>query len=164
MFSSVAVRQVGLGPRRSSPRDTRDRRECVRTEVLAHVSARNVPDGKEDTLALVVARTVLVGRPEVSECDGPVHCRDHVGQLDVVGIAGENVSTADAALGLHDSGTFECEENLFEVGLWKCGAFRNVANGRGSRLVGVQNERQQRPTGIIPSRRHSHTVIVGGGL
>lgn len=156
--------KVCLRPRRRAAGDARDGGQRVGTEVLTHVPTGNVPNRQEDTLALVVTRAVLVGRAEIAECDRTIDGGYDVGKLDVGRVACEHISAADSALRLDDSCTFQCEQNLFQVGLGEGRSFSDVAHGRRTRFVGVKRQREQGAAGIISTRRHSHAVIVGGGL
>lgn len=54
----------------------------VAGEVLAHVTADVGPHPKQDTLALVVTGTVLVGQTKVARDYRSVHGGDHLGQGD----------------------------------------------------------------------------------
>ena len=80
-----------------------------------------------------------------------------------VGGAGEHVAAADAALGAHQPGALQGEQDLLEVGLGEAGALGDVADRCRARLVGVQGERQQRPAGIVTSGRHSHGSMLRAG-
>ena len=59
-------------PRAGTGRRVGDGREREAFEVMLHVFARLLPDGQQDALALVIARTVLVGFAEIAEGDGAV--------------------------------------------------------------------------------------------
>ena len=56
------------------------------------------PYRQEDALSLVVARSVLVGLAEVARRDGPVDGRDDLGQRDLLGRAGQDVTAPDPRL------------------------------------------------------------------
>ena len=73
------------------------------------------------------------------------------------GVAGQDVAAADTALGAHQPGTLEGEQDLLEVRLGQAGALGDVAHRRRPRLVGVQGERQQRSAGIVTSGRDAHS-------
>ena len=78
------------------------------------------------------------------------------------GGAGQHVAAADAALGAHQPGALEGEQDLLEVRLGQAGALGDVAHRRRSRLVGVQGERQQRPAGVVTSGRDPHAHLRHG--
>ena len=108
---------------------------------LAHLG----PHRQQDALPLVVAGPAGVGLAEVAGHDGPVHGRDHLGQGDLLGVAGQHVAAADPALGADQPGALEGEEDLLEVGLGEPGALGDVAD-RGRRgLRPVQGQRQEGP-------------------
>jgi hypothetical protein len=66
--------------------------------VLAHVSARLVPDLQEYALAFVVTCSVLVGLSEVADRDRAIDSRDDVTEHDRCGLASEYIAAAHAAL------------------------------------------------------------------
>src|SRR5262249_42398851 len=107
-------------------------------------------------LALVVARPVLVGFAELTGDDRPLHGAQDVVEGDVARRAGEDVATADAPLRAHQPGALEGQQDLLEVGLGQARALGDVAHRRRSFRVGVQGQREQRPTGVVPSGRHLH--------
>lgn len=96
--------------------------------VATHQIAGLFPNGKEYTLAFVVAGAVLMGFTEVTERDWSVYRRNDFGEPDLGCGAGEHVSAADAALGPDETGAFECQQDLFEVWLGKAGASGNVGD------------------------------------
>lgn len=120
-----------------------------------------LPDRQEYTLALVVARSVLMGLTEVSDDDRSVDCRNHVRERDVLGSSCECVTAADAPLRSNETRSFERQKDLFEIGLRKSGSFGDVSNRRRSRLVAMKRQTQQCPAGIVTSSRNAHEVIVG---
>ncbi len=101
-----------------------------------------------------------MGLAEVAERDWSVDRRDDLGQSDVRGVTGEDVAAADTALRLDEAGAFEGEQDLFEVGLGKCGAVGDVAHGRGTLLVGVQRKRQKGTAGVVTAGRDAHTTTL----
>ena len=119
-----------------------------------------VPHREEHALALVVAGPVLVGLAEVADRDRTVDGGDDLGQADLLGRAGEHVAAPDPALGAHQPGALEREQDLLEVGLGEPGALGDVAHRRGPGLVGVQGERQQRPAGVVAPGRHPHGAML----
>ena len=119
--------------------------------MVAHVLAGLVPDGDQHALALVVAGPVLVRLAEVAERDRPVDGRHDLRQLDVGRVPGEDVAAADAALGAHQPGALQGEQDLLEVGLGEPRALGDVAHRRRPVVVGVERQRQQRPAGVVTS-------------
>ncbi len=61
------------------------------------------------------------------------------------------VSAPDSTLGLNNSGTFDCQQNLFQIGLWKARSFGNFLYRRGL-LYPMQREGQQGSGCVITSR------------
>ncbi len=120
-----------------------------------------VPDRQQHALALVVAGAVLVGLAEVAERDRAVDGRHDLRQPDLLRRAGEHVAAADAALGAHQPGALQRQQDLLQVRLGQAGALGDVADRRRPAVVGVERERQQGPTGVVTSCRHLHAVIVG---
>lgn len=129
--------------------------------MVAHVVPGLFPDGQEDALPLMVAGSVLVGFAEITESDGPVDGRDDLGETNVARWTSQGVAAADPALGTDQTGALEGQEDLFEIGLGEAGAFGDVLHRSRSRISRVQSQRQKGATGIVPSGRHSHNVIVG---
>lgn len=150
-----------FGPGTDAGRGGGDRLECETLQMVPHVLAGLLPDGKEDALTLVITRPVLVGFAEVSEDDRPVDGRDDLRQADVTRGAGERVSAPDAPFRLHETSPFQGQEDLLEVGLWESRAFGDVANRDGTGIGVVQGQAQKGPARIIASRRHPHGIIVG---
>ena len=87
----------------------------------------------QHALALVVAGAVLVRLAEVAERDRTVDGRHDLGQADLRRVAGEHVAAADAALGAHQAGALQGEQDLLEVGLGEAGALGDVAHRRRAR-------------------------------
>ena len=106
------------------------------------------PHCEQYALAFVVTSTVLMGLAEIAHHDRAVDRAHNLGQGYLLGRAGQNVTTADAALRANKAGSFEGEQDLFQVGLWKNGAIRDVSDRRwGS--IGVNGERKQRPACVV---------------
>jgi RluA family pseudouridine synthase len=156
---SVVVAVAG-GPRALAAGHGGDVGQRVAPEVRTHVLTHHVPDGQQDALALVVAGAVLVRLAEVAERDGSVHGAHDVGQADLRRRSGEDVAPTHAALGAHQTGALQREEDLLQVRLGEAGAFGDVPHGGGTAGVGVQRERQQGPARIVTSRGHPHHAIV----
>lgn len=126
--------------------------------MLAHPLTGLFPDREQDTLSLVVAGTILVRLAEVTEGDRAIDRRDDLGQADIGRRSGQDVPAAHTALGLDQTGTFERQEDLFEVGLGQRGSFSDIAHrDRDGRII-AQRKRQQRSTGVISAGRHSHST------
>ena len=113
------------------------------------------PDGQQDALALVVAGAVRVGLSEVAGGDGAVDGGHDLGQGDLLGRAGQHVSAADASLGADEAGALQGQEDLLEVGLGQAGPLGDVPD-RGRCLGPVEGQREQRPAGVVTSRRDPH--------
>ena len=73
-----------------------------------------------------------------------------------VGVPGQHVAAADATLGAHQPGALEGQQDLLEVGLRQAGALGDVAHRRRAVGVGVEGERQQRPTGVVTPGGDAH--------
>jgi hypothetical protein len=97
-------------------------------QVLSHVISHVSPDTEQDALALVVARTVLVGFAEVPRRDRTIDGRDDLGEGDGLGGAGEHVAAADATLGSNEPDALQAEQDLFKVGLGQTGALSQVTH------------------------------------
>lgn len=85
--------------------------------MLAYVAAHFGPDGEEHALAFVVASAVLVGLAEVAGLDRPVDGADDLAESDVGRRAGQDVAAADPPLRADQAGSFECQQDLLQVGL-----------------------------------------------
>ena len=128
--------------------------------MLTHVCTSLVPDLEQDALTLVVTRTVLVWSSEVADGDWTIDGRDDVGQHDVLGFAGENVTAADASLRADEPGAFECKQDLLKVRLGECGALGDVTHRRRTDLIAMQREAEERPAGIVSSGRYAHSLTL----
>jgi hypothetical protein len=117
------------------------------------------PDGKENALSLVVARTVCVRLAEVTGGDRAVDGGDDLGQADLFGESGQDVPASNAAFGANQARSFEGEEDLFKIGLGESGPLGDVPHRRGI-FTSVQRERQQRTAGIVTTRRDSHALML----
>jgi len=104
-------------PRAGTGRRVGDRRKCEAFEVMFHVFTRLLPDRQKNALALVVARPVLMRLAEITQSDRTVDCGDDFGQANVGRGSRQGVPAAHAALRAHESGSFESQEDLFEIGL-----------------------------------------------
>ena len=131
---------VKLWPGRGAAGCLGDLGECVVGEMLTHVFAGNVPDREEDTVPFMVTRTVLMRLTEVAEGDRSIGCSDDVGESDLLGALGEHVAAADTALGLHEPGAFQDEEDLFEVRLGESCACGDVPNRGRSRVISMERK------------------------
>ena len=151
-----------LGPGRGSTGGVGDGGQGETFEMLTHVVAGLLPNGEQDALTLVVARPVLMGFTEVAEGDGSIDGGDDLVQVYVAGRASQCVAPADAALGLHESRALQGQQDLLEVRLGETRSFRDVAHRGGAGRIGVEGQRQEGPTGIVPSGRNAHDCIVEG--
>ena len=104
---------------------------------------------KQHALALVVAGPVGVGLAEVAGHDRAVDGRHHLGQGDLLGVAGQDVAAAHPALGPDQAGTLEGQEDLLEIGLGQAGALGDVPYRGRYRLCPVQGQREQGPGGVV---------------
>ena len=126
----------------------------------AHVLADVGPHRQQDALALVLAGPVLVGPPEVAGHDGPVDGAHDLAQRDLLGRPGEDVAPADAALGAHQPGSFQGEQDLLEVGLGEPRALGDVAHRRRALRVVVQRQREQGAAGVVAAGRDLHAPML----
>lgn len=124
-------------------------------EVAAHVLGGCSPDGEEHALTFVVAGTIGVGCTEVSEGDRPVDGGDDVAEGDLGRVPCQDVPASDPALGPHEAGPLQGQEDLLEVGLGQTGATGDVPD-RDGRVGAVQRQRQQSSARVVTSGRHSH--------
>lgn len=109
-------------------------------QVLAHVLARDVPDGEQHAVTLVVACAVLVRLTEVPERDWSVNSRNDLGEPDVARVAGQHVTAADTALRPHQTRALQREEDLLKIRLRQRGTHSDVPDRRGARLIGVERQ------------------------
>lgn len=96
--------------------------------MLAHLLADFSPDGQQDALTLVIAGPVGVRLAEIAGLDGPVHGAHDLTEVDVLRRPGQHVATADAPLRADQTGPFEGQQDLFEVGLGQPGALGDIAH------------------------------------
>ena len=108
--------------------------------MLAHVFARDVPDGEQDAVSFVIACAVLVRLTKITKRDWAVGCRDDLRKQDVLCWSSEHVTATDAALRFHESGALEDEENLFEVRLRQSRSRSDVTYRGWSTFVGMESE------------------------
>ena len=73
------------------------------------------------------------GWPKSPSVIGPSTADTISDSLMSAGVAGEHVAAADAALGAHQPGALEGEQDLLEVGLGQAGALGDVAHRRRAR-------------------------------
>lgn len=93
---------------------------------MAHVLADVAPHREQHALALVVAGAVLMGLAEVSYDDRAVDRAHDLAQSDLVRQPREHVAASHAALGADEAGTFQCQQDLLQVGLGKPGPLGDV--------------------------------------
>ena len=86
---------------------------------------------------------------KVAERDGPVYGSEYFRQQNLVWVARQGVAAANSAFGVHQTRTFERQQNLFEIRLGQGRSSGNVTHRNWSGLVGVQGQRQQGATRII---------------
>ena len=129
-----------LSVSRYATRPRRDVGEREGIQVAAHMNSYLGPNGEEDALALVVARAVLVGFAEVTSLNGPVDSAHDLAERDLLRWSGENVPAANPPLGPDDTGAFQRQQDLLQVGLRKAGPFRDVSNRGRVRLPVVESQ------------------------
>ena len=128
--------------------------------MLTHMRASLIPNLEQDALPLVVTCSILVWGPKVADGDWTINGRNNIGQHDVLGFAGENVTATDASLRADEPGAFECKQDLLKVRLGECGALGDVTHRRRTNLIAMQRQAEERPAGIIPSGRDAHNVTL----
>ncbi len=109
--------------------------------MLSHVVPCLFPDGQQNALAFVVAGAVLVRFTEIAECDRSVNGSDDLAQADVLWGTCKGVAASDASFGLDQTGAFEGQEDLFEVGLRQCRALGNVLDRGRTGIFSMKSER-----------------------
>ncbi len=114
------------------------------------------PDGEEHTLAFVVTRAVLVGLAEVADDDGAVDGAHDLPEGDLRRIPSQHVAAAHTALGAHEAGALQGEQDLFQVRLGKAGALGDVADRCRSALPEMEGEREKSAARVVAARRHLH--------
>ena len=97
------------------------------------------------------------GSPKSPTAIGPSTALTISPRVIVGRVAGQHVAAADAALGAHQAGALQGQQDLLEVGLGEPGALGDVAHRGRARLVAVQRQREQRPAGVVAPGRHLHT-------
>lgn len=117
--------------------------------------ADRVPDGEQHALSLVVARTILMRLAEIAESDRAVDCSNDHPDRDLGRVASHDVPAADAALGSHQPGPFERQQDLLEIRLGQTCALCDVAH-RGRPAVVIENQGQQRAACVVSPRRDRH--------
>lgn len=80
--------------------------------MLTHMVSYIHPDLQEYALSLVFASTILMWRPEIARHDGSIDGAHYLTKGDGGGIACQDVSAPNAALGAYQAGTLESEKNL----------------------------------------------------
>ncbi len=134
-----------------------------RIEMSAHVLTDLLPDAEQDALALVLTRPVLVRASEISRRDRTVDSGDDLPKRYLRRRPREHVPAPDAALGPHEPGALQGEEDLLQVRLREPRPVGDVPHGGGAELVGVERERQQSAAGVITARRNLHDQMLPGG-
>ena len=98
---------------------------------------------------------------EVANRDRTIDGRDDLRQTDIGRLTGQRVSTTDSALGANQTGAFQGEQDLFEIGLGETRPLGDVAYGCGAVLRLVQREAEEGTTCIVSPSRYAHDLIVG---
>ena len=124
---------VRLGPRGRSLGCVGHRLQRERVHQQAHLLAGRLPDGEEYALAFVVARAVLVRFAEVAEADGAIDGAEDLADANLCSGPSQHVATAHSALGAHETGTLQREEDLLQVRLRDGSAFGDVTHRGGTR-------------------------------
>ena len=103
------------------------------------------------------------GSPKSPATMGPSTAETIWARVISLGVPGQDVPAADPALGTHEAGPLQGQQDLLEVGLGQAGALGDVAHrGRGG-LGAVQGQREQRPAGVVTPGRHLHAPMLPGG-
>ena len=155
------MRGENVRPGRSALCGLGDLREREALHVPAHHFAGFFPDCQQHALAFVVTCAILMRFAEVAERDGAIDRGENLGKSNLVGWAGQHVTAAHTTLGTHEAGAFQSKQNLLEVRLRKSGAARDITDRCWSRLIDVESQRQQGPTGIVTFGGNAHIRIVG---
>ena len=121
--------------------------------------ADRIPDREQDALTFVIAGTILMRLTEVADDDRSIDGSNNHPDGDLGRVTGHHITAADAALGPHQSGPFERQQDLLEIGLRKAGAFGDVAHRCRSAVV-VEHQGQQRAARIVSPRRDCHAGSV----
>ena len=69
----------------------------------------------------MIAGTVLVRLAEITGDDRSIDCSDDLREGDLLGFAGQDIATTDAALGSDEACALEGKQDLLEVGLGQGG-------------------------------------------
>ena len=117
--------------------------------MFAHHITGCIPNREQDTLALMVTCPVGVRFAEISECDGPINCREDLRKANVGGFASEYIPAPHTSFRTNNSCAFERKQDLLEVWLGECGALGNVSNRGWAGVVSSKSEGEQCPTGIV---------------
>lgn len=128
----------------------------VTQQVIAHVGADVGPHPEEDALTFVVTGPIAVRLAKVTGHNGPVHGGDNFGQGDVVGVAGQDVPTANTSLGTYEADALQDQENLLEIRLGETRSRSQISHRSGREGGFVERERQQRATGVITASGNLH--------
>jgi hypothetical protein len=108
--------------------------------MVTHMLTRDVPDGEKDAMSLVIACAVLVRLSKIAKRDWAISCRNDLRKQDVLRRSSEHVPATDAALGLHESGALEDEQDLFEIRLGQTCSRSDVTYRGWSAFAGVKSE------------------------
>ena len=106
-----------FGPRTTAASGVRDSRQCEAVEMMPHVFTGLFPDRQQDALTLVITRSVGMRLAEVAQSDRTVDGRDDLRESDLVRRTSQGVPAPDTTFGTHQSGSFQSQEDLLEVGL-----------------------------------------------
>ena len=96
--------------------------------MLTHVITGLLPDGQQNALTLMIARTILVRFPEVTQCDRTIDRRNHLVQTNLGGWASQGVAATDPPFRADQTGTFQCEQDLFQIRLGETRALGDVTH------------------------------------
>jgi hypothetical protein len=81
-----------------------------------------------------------MGLAEVAKCDRTIDRRENFREADLGWLTCENIPTSDSALGADEARSFQCKQDLFEVGLRKSCALSNIANRSRTGLASSERE------------------------
>ncbi len=100
-------------------------------EVLSHVISHISPDAEQNTLTLMVTRSILMRLTEVSGGDRSIHGSDDLRQRYGLCGSSEHIAAPNASFRAHEPDSLQAEQDLLEVGLGESGALGEVAHRRG---------------------------------
>jgi hypothetical protein len=108
----------------------------------------------------MITGSIFVGLTKVTRDNWSIHGGDDLSQVYGLGFASQDVTAPHASFGANQTSPLERQEDLFEVGLGKAGAFSNVSNrGRGF-AAAMQGKTQQGTACVVTPGRDLHAFKV----